>query len=1350
MFALHHAYVCEDLERFRSLLEHECEMARPSTSVGSKAGSRIDPNLVDHLGRTVLHLAATDGKVEYVEALLNQRSVDVTKPDRESGWTALHRALYAGHVIIARAILDHQTLRGVPLRSLLSYVDLESNTAFELYNSTVFGVNPPPYDFTQGSSDCFTFGSNANHTLGFSDADDRTFPERIVVKGISRANDSCAKFLAHRIRDIQMSKFHTLVITTDTSTNLYTCGFNTNGRLGISGGTQFTLQPITQMSHVVAVAAAQDHSLAITITGDLFSWGSQSSGQLGYDLDPGAKFSSVPRRVTKLAKEFVIGVCASATHSVCFTKTSLFTWGLNNGQLGYELTTADGKVVRSPKKVTVLSAPVKQATATRYATICLLESHDVLILTNYGYFKLALQLDRFASQYQVFRPIQSYAPTKITKVSSSASGGTIAVMTSMGDVFSFILDESTASIKPSLLAKHVRPGRVWSLRKKHNAIKDCSVGQEESIIMCTESGSVFIGKKRMGKQRTEPSKADYKFSRVAGITRVVQVRGSEQGAFGLLRDDVPLPSIPVDCASLAEDLLRILPYGESVLDDDDASAANADVRSEEDSDSGIEIPNHAAKVSALLRRSDFSKSWTFEDGDSHDMLFLVNGSRFPAHRVLCCARSTKLKAVIMDGLPVRGLKLSSDDSRPIVIIEDNSIGLVSFVVVLHWMYTDAIVAPWIGDTRPRRESTMALDGVRKLAALLETRALSEALSINFVTSPRPTLSDDLTSLRYGRKFTSLADLRLMLADGEILTYSVVLSARSEFFQAMVSGGWLGKRQADSLASIIEVDLKHLTTSVMNLVLDHILLDRDLVLFDETEVSDLDAYLEIVLQVLAAATELILPRLKQACQAILSRFVHRKNISVVFHEADLYSAEHLKEACLDYCTKNLQYLLENNFLSDLSDSLMQDLQCYIHEKQVERLPISKSGKLMSQLLERHPSLVENSKNIKLAYEKALSRMIEDPSNHTILQSGQKTEIVHPPPPPTPTTRDDDSHLMFRMDEHERSGIPTISPPHTALPQKHRVASTTANFQMDTAVDTSNAIAPVPQEIVQHGSATQETPPRAPHRGWIPASPASITDLRSVLQHESSHTFRHGSNHTPNAKPRTSQKSRRKQACEIINVVPEFIGTSPSQGSIPWATSVSPSTIPFKSILEETRSVAVPRASSAHQLNHTVSSSRSPSTISAKAPRGLSSGGYTTGTVISPSAARNDNYKMSPTPSPSNSVPAQSALSLAEIIAAEEHTKAKIIEYNAKRSMKEIQEQEAFEQWFQQESIRVQIEEKASLELAARLSKSSISQKSKKTTQKKTNSKNAKVDKTKARASETDTGKLKPSAVEFRPR
>jgi alpha-tubulin suppressor-like RCC1 family protein len=82
------------------------------------------------------------------------------------------------------------------------------------------------YD-VKGGSDLFTFGSNKNNTLGFGDGDDRAHPERVHINRRPRKDESALSiFTQPRIRDVQMAKMHTAILTTDTRDNLYMCGFN--------------------------------------------------------------------------------------------------------------------------------------------------------------------------------------------------------------------------------------------------------------------------------------------------------------------------------------------------------------------------------------------------------------------------------------------------------------------------------------------------------------------------------------------------------------------------------------------------------------------------------------------------------------------------------------------------------------------------------------------------------------------------------------------------------------------------------------------------------------------------------------------------------------------------------------------------------------------------------------------------------------------------------------------------------------------------------------------------------------------------------------------------------------------
>lgn len=54
--------------------------------------------LRDSYGRTALHLAASLGKHDLLQWLLDSKHADLLVKDKESGWTALHRSAFYGQI----------------------------------------------------------------------------------------------------------------------------------------------------------------------------------------------------------------------------------------------------------------------------------------------------------------------------------------------------------------------------------------------------------------------------------------------------------------------------------------------------------------------------------------------------------------------------------------------------------------------------------------------------------------------------------------------------------------------------------------------------------------------------------------------------------------------------------------------------------------------------------------------------------------------------------------------------------------------------------------------------------------------------------------------------------------------------------------------------------------------------------------------------------------------------------------------------------------------------------------------------------------------------------------------------
>ena len=156
---------------------------------------------------------------------------------------------------------------------------------------------------------------------------------------------------------IAAAAHHTLVATREG--HLYAFGVGTGGRLGTSLDEKHcpaptrVLGPLAQR-RVVAIAAAENHSLCCTSDGAVYAFGSNRFGQLGYSstgsassggaagkkcaTDESVSRCALPRRVDDLWKKNVlcISVAAGEKHSVALSqKGEVYVFGCNaSGQLG--------------------------------------------------------------------------------------------------------------------------------------------------------------------------------------------------------------------------------------------------------------------------------------------------------------------------------------------------------------------------------------------------------------------------------------------------------------------------------------------------------------------------------------------------------------------------------------------------------------------------------------------------------------------------------------------------------------------------------------------------------------------------------------------------------------------------------------------------------------------------------------------------------------------------------------------------------------------------------------------------------------------------------------------------------
>jgi alpha-tubulin suppressor-like RCC1 family protein len=207
-------------------------------------------------------------------------------------------------------------------------------------------------------SQTFSSGSNSEEALGLPS---------IIGTSISVINISDLSNLAQTFQKISSGDNHSLAITT--TGELYSWGSNAFGKTGLSitAGSTTTATQIGSATNWLQVSAGNSHSLAITTNGELWAWGLNTSGQLGRGNTTSPQTS--PTRIGSATNW--ASVSAGTNYSLAVTTNGeLWGWGLNtNGQLG------DGTTTQR-------TSPTRIGSATNWASVSAGNGHSLAVTTN--------------------------------------------------------------------------------------------------------------------------------------------------------------------------------------------------------------------------------------------------------------------------------------------------------------------------------------------------------------------------------------------------------------------------------------------------------------------------------------------------------------------------------------------------------------------------------------------------------------------------------------------------------------------------------------------------------------------------------------------------------------------------------------------------------------------------------------------------------------------------------------------------------------------------------------------------------------------------------------------------------
>ncbi|KPJ06671.1 putative E3 ubiquitin-protein ligase HERC2 [Papilio machaon] len=225
----------------------------------------------------------------------------------------------------------------------------EDNTKFTKQHDEqlLHWVNKRPDEWSGwwsgGSRGCVVYGWGHNHRgqLG-------------GVEGAKvRSPAACAALAA--LNPVQLVGGEQTLFAVTPDGKVYATGYGAGGRLGI-GGIDSVSQPtlLASIQHVfitkVACNSGGKHCLALSVDGDVYSWGEGEDGKLGH----GNRVSyDRPKLITTLSGLEVVAIACGGAHSACLTaRGRIYTWGKGRyGRLGH----GDSEDQLVPKMVEALS-----------------------------------------------------------------------------------------------------------------------------------------------------------------------------------------------------------------------------------------------------------------------------------------------------------------------------------------------------------------------------------------------------------------------------------------------------------------------------------------------------------------------------------------------------------------------------------------------------------------------------------------------------------------------------------------------------------------------------------------------------------------------------------------------------------------------------------------------------------------------------------------------------------------------------------------------------------------------------------------------------------------------------------
>lgn len=277
-----------------------------------------------------------------------------------------------------------------------------------------------------------------------------TTPGIIYVKTTKNSsNTTAANFSFTLVTSNSNDAEHTLIVCNNGQVSAF--GSNSHGQLGVGSSALFITDPqnIPGLNNVVAVSYGSRHSMALTGSGQVYCWGDNQFGACGQNT--AVSTYNTPQLVTFPVSSPVVAIAAGGYHCLALLANgSVYSWGWNSsGQLG------DGTLINRPAPVLVQSiSGVTKMAAGRVNSYFIMSNKTIRICGD----NQAGQSGN--GTISMFVSTAAPANTLNTVIAACAGERTIHVLLEDGSVWSWGENSDGEAGHPSSVTSQLTPAQV--------------------------------------------------------------------------------------------------------------------------------------------------------------------------------------------------------------------------------------------------------------------------------------------------------------------------------------------------------------------------------------------------------------------------------------------------------------------------------------------------------------------------------------------------------------------------------------------------------------------------------------------------------------------------------------------------------------------------------------------------------------------------------------------------------------------------------------------------------------------------------------------------------------------------